>query len=115
MARELASIPADVETLDAAGALRLALEALGPERLALSASFGPEDIVILDLLIEIVPRPRVFTLDTGRLPEETYALIEQVRDRFGVDVEDFAPEAAEVEAMVADGGPNLFYRSVDDR
>ncbi len=111
----LPSIPADAEALDATGALRLALDTLGVERVALSASFGPEDIVILDLLTGIVPRPRVFTLDTGRLPEETYALIERVRERFDIDVEVFAPEATEVEAMVAERGPNLFYRSLDDR
>jgi len=111
----LPAIPAGVEALDATGALRLALEVLGVERVALSASFGPEDIVILDLLTSIVPRPRVFTLDTGRLPEETYALIERVRERFGIDVEVFAPDGAQVEAMVAERGPNLFYRSVDDR
>lgn len=111
----LPAIPADVEALDAAGALRLALDAFGAGRVALSASFGPEDIVILDLLTGIVPRPRVFTLDTGRLPEETYALIERVRERFDVDVEVYAPDTAEVEVMVAEGGPNLFYRSIDDR
>jgi thioredoxin-dependent adenylylsulfate APS reductase len=108
-------IPPDVEVLDAEGVLRLAIETLGAGRVALSASFGPEDIVILDLLTRIVPRPRVFTLDTGRLPEETHALIERVRERFGVDVEVFVPDAADVEAMVAERGPNLFYRSLDDR
>jgi len=111
----LPAIPSDVETLDAVDVLRRALDALGPERVALSASFGPEDIVILDLLTGVVPRPRVFTLDTGRLPEETYALIERVRERFEIDVEVFAPDAAQVEAMVAERGPNLFYRSIDDR
>jgi thioredoxin-dependent adenylylsulfate APS reductase len=108
-------IPPDVEALDAAGAVRLAVETLGPERIALSASFGPEDIVILDLLVQVTPRARVFTLDTGRLPEETYALIERVREHFGVDVEVFAPDSTEVEAMVGERGPNLFYNSVGDR
>jgi thioredoxin-dependent adenylylsulfate APS reductase len=111
----LRAIPADVEALDAAGALRLALDSLGVDRVALSASFGPEDIVILDLLTGIVASPRVFTLDTGRLPEESHVLIERVRERFAIDVEVFAPEAADVEAMVAERGPNLFYRSLDDR
>jgi len=111
----LPAIPPDVERLEAADVLGQAFEALGPERVALSASFGPEDIVILDLLTEIVQRPRVFTLDTGRLPEETYALIERVRERFEIDVEVFAPDAEQVETMVAERGPNLFYRSLDDR
>ena len=77
----------DAERRDALGVLRLALDVIGSERLALSASFGPEDIVLLDLLTELIPRPRVFTLDTGRLPQETYNLIDAVRARFGVQVE----------------------------
>jgi thioredoxin-dependent adenylylsulfate APS reductase len=108
-------IPPDVEVLDAEGVLRLTIETLGAGRVALSASFGPEDIVILDLLTRVVPGPRVFTLDTGRLPEETHALIERVRERFAVDVEVYVPDAMDVEAMVAERGPNLFYRSLDDR
>ena len=114
MVPEAMSVP-DVEGLDAAGVLRVALDSLGSERLALSASFGPEDVVILDLLAGITARPRVFTLDTGRLPAETYELIDRVRERFGVEVEVYFPEAASVEAMVRARGVNLFYGSVDDR
>jgi phosphoadenosine phosphosulfate reductase len=108
-------IPAGVEALDAGEILRTALVALGADRLALSASFGPEDIVILDLLAGLTPKPRVFTLDTGRLPPETYDLIERVRSRYGIDIETYAPDAAAVESMVRSKGPNLFYESVDNR
>ena len=108
-------IPAGAEALDAVGALRLALETLGADRVALSASFGPEDIVLLDLLKALTPRPRVITLDTGRLPEATHALMDRVRDRFGIDIEVYAPEAAALESMVRERGTNLFYRSMDDR
>jgi phosphoadenosine phosphosulfate reductase len=108
-------VPPDVETLDASAVLATALAALGRDRLALSASFGPEDIVILDLLARIEPRPRVFTLDTGRLPAETYELIERVRARYDIDVEVFFPDAIDVEAMVRAKGPNLFYESRDNR
>jgi thioredoxin-dependent adenylylsulfate APS reductase len=110
-----APIPVHAEHLDALEVLRLALDVIGSERIALSASFGPEDIVLLDLLTQLVPKPKVFTLDTGRLPQETYDLIDAVRDRFGVDVEMVFPEAADVEAMTRQRGANLFYRSVDDR
>jgi phosphoadenosine phosphosulfate reductase len=106
---------ADVEGLDATGVLRLALDAIGPDRLALSASFGPEDIVILDLMAGLTDRPRVFTLDTGRLPEETYELMGIVRDLFGVEIEAYVPDARAVEAMVRTKGPNLFYESVENR
>ena len=108
-------VPPEIEDLDATGVMRIALDQLGPDRLALSASFGPEDIVILDLLAGLTPAPRVFTLDTGRLPAETYDLIDRVRDRFAIEVEVFFPEAASVEAMVRERGVNLFYASVDDR
>ena len=110
-----APIAVDAERRDALGVLRLALDVIGSERLALSASFGPEDIVLLDLLTELIPRPRVFTLDTGRLPQETYDLMDAVRLRFGVTVEVVFPDASDVEAMTRDRGLNLFYSSVDDR
>jgi phosphoadenosine phosphosulfate reductase len=111
----LPAIPVHAEHLDAVEVLRLALDVIGSERIALSASFGPEDIVLLDLLTQLVPKPRVFTLDTGRLPQETYDLIDAVRARFGVDVEVVFPDAADVEAMTSRRGVNLFYNSVDDR
>jgi phosphoadenosine phosphosulfate reductase len=108
-------IPADIESLDATAVLSLALATLGADRLALVASFGPEDIVLLDLLAGLASRPRVLTLDTGRLPEETHVLMDRVRERFEVEIEVFVPEAAAVETMVRTRGTNLFYRSVDDR
>jgi len=51
---------------------------------ALASSFGAEDMVLLDMAMKINPRFRVFTLDTGRLPEETYQLIDEVRQRYPV-------------------------------
>ena len=57
----------------------------------------------------------MFTLDTGRLPGETYDLMEAVRDRWGIEIETYAPDTGAVEAMVRTKGPNLFYDSLDDR
>lgn len=109
------AVPPDIERLDATEVLRTALNALGTDRIALSASFGPEDIVLLDLLLELAPNPRVFTLDTGRLPQETYDLIDQLRVRFGVAIEVVFPDASQVEEMTRERGVNLFYASVEDR
>lgn len=108
-------IPAEAETLAARDILQVALAALGRDRLALAASFGPEDIVILDLLVGLEPRPRVFTLDTGRLSDETYELMERVRRRYGIEIELYFPDAVAVEEMVRAHGPNLFYESLDHR
>ena len=58
---------------------------------------------------------RIFTLDTGRLHEETYQMMEAVRERYGITVELAFPDREEVERMTAEHGPNLFYGSVAAR
>ena len=70
--------------LEAPELLRWAVERFHP-RLAFASSFGAEDMVVLDMLMEIRYDVRVFTLDTGRLPDETYQLIERVRPFVGLD------------------------------
>jgi phosphoadenosine phosphosulfate reductase len=113
--RRLPTIPPDAEAFGAHTVLRIALETLGASRLVLSTSLGPESIVILDLLSDMEARPRVVTVDTGRLPEQTLTLIDRVRARFGIDIEVLQPDADAVDAMVQERGPDLFYRSIDDR
>src|SRR2546426_8448926 len=115
MPPEIVADPAAAEALGARDVLALALDALGRDRLAIASSFGAEDVVLIDLLASVEPRPRVFTLDTGRLPQETYDLMDQVRRRYGIDVEVFFPEAERVETMVGSKGLNLFYDSVENR
>lgn len=80
--------------------------------LAIATAFQAEGMVIVDIAARISAHIRVLTLDTGRLPEETYRMIETVRERYGIVVETVAPDAGELEAMVARHGPNLFYREV---
>ncbi len=85
------------------------------ERLAITTSFQAEGMVVVDMAARISSNIRVITLDTGRLPEETYAMIETVRSRYGVKVETVSPASDELEAMVTRFGPNLFYESVPYR
>lgn len=96
--------------------LRWGLDRFAP-RIALSASFGsPEGLVILDLMHGISQeKTRVFTIDTGRLPQETHNLIDRVRDRYGIEVEVYFPDSARVEAVVRRSGMNLFYESLAQR
>jgi phosphoadenosine phosphosulfate reductase len=108
-------MPADLEASDARAVLVSALGSIGPSRLPLVTSLAPEGIVILDMLTRLVHRPRVITLDTGRLPAETYDLVDRVRDRFHVDIDVILPDPADVEPMVRERGANLFYRSLEDR
>ena len=82
------------------------------DRLALVTSFQYEGMVIVDMASRISKAVRVITLDTGRLPAETFDMIEAVRARYGVTIEVVSPDPAELESMVARHGPNLFYESV---
>lgn len=95
-------------------ALRWASENLHP-RVAKASSFGAEDAVLIDIMLKINPEFRFFTLDTGRLPRETYDTIDRIRKKYGVAVEVLFPDAAEVEEMVNAKGINLFYESVENR
>jgi phosphoadenosine phosphosulfate reductase len=82
---------------------------------AFACSFGPEDMVLLDLIAAHARHIEVFTLDTGRLPAETYTLMDQVRDRYSVPLRIYFPERDDVEAWVEQNGINGFYRSVAQR
>jgi phosphoadenosine phosphosulfate reductase len=95
--------------------LTWALENFG-DKIALSCSFGaPEGLVLLDMMHRINPASRVFVLDTGRLPQATYDLIDRVRDRYDKTVEVIFPDAERVQSMVRENGLNLFYESVEKR
>ena len=86
------------------------------DKIALSCSFGaPEGLALLDMMHRIDPASRVFVLDTGRLPQATYDLIDRVRDRYDKAVEVIFPDAERVQSMVRDNGLNLFYESVEKR
>ena len=103
------------EALSAEELLSWGIKNFAP-RIALSCSFGaPEGMVLLDMMHRIDPASRVFVLDTGRLPQATYDLIDRVRDRYDKPVEIVFPRAEDVEAMVRARGANLFYESVENR
>jgi|SRR5579883_3362411 len=80
-----------------------------------ACSFGAEDMVLLDAIANNARKIGVFTLDTGRLPEETQALLEAARDRYPIEIRTYFPDAAEIEKWVAQNGPNAFYKSVTQR
>ncbi len=74
-------------------------------------SFGAEDVVITDLIRCFVPEIEIFSLDTGRLPEQTLELLAKVEARYKFKVNVYYPESASVEAYVRDNGINGFYES----
>jgi len=89
--------------------------AFDEKRLALATSFGAEDQVLTHLLAEINPRARIFNLDTGRLFEATYDVMQRTQERYGFRFEVLTPDSNALGEMVANHGPNLFYESVEKR
>ena len=83
--------------------------------LAFANSFGAEDMVLTDLILSNALPITVFSLDTGRLPAETYSLIGEVERRYGKKLEIYFPDAGAVEAFVRGHGINAFYDSVELR
>jgi thioredoxin-dependent adenylylsulfate APS reductase len=91
--------------------IRWALAYFG-QRVAICTSFQADGMAILDMAWRINPAVRVFTIDTGRLPQETYELMERIREKYGIDLEVYFPDAQQVQKMVQRHGVNLFYREV---
>ena len=82
---------------------------------AFACSFGAEDMVLLDAIASHARKIAVFTLDTGRLPEETHTLFETVRDKYPIAIQTYFPDAASVQTWIDQNGPNAFYKSVAQR
>jgi phosphoadenosine phosphosulfate reductase len=94
--------------------LAWALDRFHPN-IAISVGGAAEGMAIVDMAWRIQPDVRVFTLDTGRLPQETHDLIERVRERYGIALEVQFPDTGHVQGMVKRHGTNLMYEAVDLR
>ena len=88
---------------------------LYPGRVKFSTSLGQEDQVLTDMIFRNDVDISVFTLDTGRLFNETYDLIERTEARYKKRIDIYFPNTVSVENMVHNKGVNLFYNSVPDR
>ncbi|QHS62828.1 phosphoadenylyl-sulfate reductase [Chitinophaga agri] len=108
------NISTALEGLDPIAAMQY-LAAAFPGAVAFSTSFGQEDQVIADMIWRANLPIRVFTLDTGRLFQETYDLMDLTRARYKQPFEVYFPETAAVEKLLLEKGPNSFYESVENR
>ena len=104
----------ETEDYSAEELLKLLVERFG-DNIALATSFGAEDQVLTDMLCRTENKPSVFTLDTGRLPEETYQVMQATREKYGIHIDILFPDNKQVEEMVNQFGPNLFYTSIEAR
>ncbi|MFA6600571.1 MAG: phosphoadenylyl-sulfate reductase [Candidatus Omnitrophota bacterium] len=104
-----------LEPLKAEEVLREVFKIFNRERIALASSLAAEDQVLTDMVLKARPGSRIFTLDTGRLPQETYRVIEATAERYSFRYEVLFPDTGAVEKMVSENGPNLFYASRENR
>ncbi len=81
-------------------------------RVALASAFGPEGLVLIDLAVRVCPEVPVFTLDTGLFFPETYALMEEVEQRYGIKIERVKPVLT-VDEQSAQIAPSLWQHSPD--
>lgn len=86
-----------------------------PEKVVFSTSFGQEDQVITALIATNELPIKIFTLDTGRLFQETYDVFHKTLKKFKVNIQTLYPETSQVENLLNTKGPNSFYESVENR
>lgn len=103
-----------LDGMSAAARIEWAVQHYG-DRLTFASSFGAEDMVVLDLLLQADPAASVFLLDTGRLHGETYDLIEQTRQHYGRTFTVYVPQTEALQTLLDTEGPNSFYRSIAAR
>lgn len=95
-------------------ALRYLLQRSG-QNIAFASSLGAEDQVLTDILYQIDANANIFTLDTGRLPQETYCLIEQTNTKYNKNITVYRPQTEAVQKLVNQKGMYSFYNSIEDR
>jgi phosphoadenosine phosphosulfate reductase len=88
---------------------------LFPGKVAFSSSLGHEDQVIADVIYRNSIQVSVFTIDTGRLFNETYDLLDRTMARYRQAMPVYFPASGDVEEFVASKGINGFYDSVENR
>lgn len=112
---QLEKLADEFESKSAQEVLKWALDTFGT-RIALASSFGAEDVAVIDMMVKVDKnRTRVFTLETGRLNQETYDVMDAIRARYSIQIEAFFPDQKEVEGMIRSKGMNLMYESVENR
>jgi phosphoadenosine phosphosulfate reductase len=112
---QIKKIAEEMEDKSAMEVLKWAINAYAP-KIALASSFGAEDVILIDMMVKInKEKAKIFTLDTGRLNQETYDVMDAIRKKYDIEIEVYFPEQRETEEMVKIKGMNLMYESVENR
>jgi thioredoxin-dependent adenylylsulfate APS reductase len=108
---EVGEIALELDDKDPQDVIAWGLQHFG-RRLAICTSFQTDGMAILDMAWRIDPSVRVFCVDSGRLHQQTYDLMDRVRERYGIPIEIYYPDAGQLEKFVHAEGINPFYRAV---
>lgn len=104
----------DFEKMTAQELLAWGLKEFG-QKVALASSFGAEDVILIHMLQNIDKKARIFSLDTGRLPQATYDVMHEIQHKYGIAIEVMFPDTEKTQAMVRAKGMNSFYESIENR
>jgi phosphoadenosine phosphosulfate reductase len=109
---ELGEVALELDDKEPQDVIRWGLETFG-DAVALVTSFQIDGMAILDMTYPMQPDVRVITVDSGRLPSETYEFMDAVHRHYpGIRLEVLSPDSRELEAMARKHGVNLFRREV---
>lgn len=86
-----------------------------PGQVIFSTSFGYEDQVITDLISKSTQDVSFFTLDTGRLFNETYSVWSRTLEQYNIKIKAFYPDKKQLQTFITEKGPNAFYESPELR
>jgi len=101
--------------IDARDAISWAINEFSRERRVVVTSLQAAGVAVADMAVQIDSAVRVATIDTGRLPEQTLAYLDTLRERWGRPIEVVVPDARDVQPFVLTHGVNPFYVSTDLR
>lgn len=85
------------------------------DKVVFSTSLGYEDQVITDIVFSKNLNIEIFTLDTGRLFNETYSVLNNTLEKYKQPIKIYFPKTEAVEKLVSEKGPLSFYESVENR
>lgn len=109
------ALVASVQTKRAQALVLLQAAAAEFPAITFANSYGAEDMVLTDLIAKENLAIEIFSLDTGRLPAETYTLMGEVENTYAIKPLVFFPKHEAVESYVRGKGINAFYESIDLR
>ncbi len=115
MTADLALLQKETAAMGPRKILGWAIETFGTDKLVQSSSLGLEDMAISDMLRRLSSEVEIFTLDTGRLFQESYDLLEEARLKWNTPFRVYCPDPRAVEELMEAKGPNSFYYSLENR